>query len=412
MPEFLRLLPPAEALHRLLSHLPSERQVGEETVVTSEALGRVLAVPIGAPHPLPAFPRSTVDGYAVRAADTHGASPSLPAYLRLAGEVHMGEAPALRLAEGEAALVHTGGMIPEGADAVVMLEDVQSPRPGEIEVLKPLGSGQNVITTGEDVRQGDMVVEAGTALRPQEIGGLMALGVVEVRVARRPRVGILSSGDEVVDPSVKPGPAQVRDVNSYALSALVREVGGEPVRYGIVRDQLSDLEAAARKAWGESDLVVITAGSSASARDLTAQAIQSLGAPGVVVHGVAIRPGKPTILAVAGSIPVIGLPGNPVSALVIARLFVVPVIRRLLGVRGPGLAARLTARLTANVASEAGREDYIPVRLLVTPEGLAAEPVYGRSNLIFTLVRADGLVRIAPAVTGLAAGSPVEVTLF
>jgi molybdopterin molybdotransferase len=412
MPEFLRLVSPREALARLLAHLPEGRRVEPEVIPTSEAAGRVLAEPVVAPHALPAFPRSTVDGFAVRAADTHGASPSLPAYLQVVGEVPMGRALDLKLSPGQAALVHTGGMVPESADAVVMLEDTQSPRPGEIEVLKPSASGQNVIAAGEDVSPGESVLEAGVRLRPQEIGGLMALGIVEVRVARRPRVGILSSGDEVVDPRSTPGPAQVRDVNSYALSALVAEAGGEPIRHGIVPDQMGALQEAARKALRESDLVVITAGSSASARDLTAEAIRSLGEPGVLVHGVAIRPGKPTILAVAGEVPVIGLPGNPVSALVIARLFVVPVIRRLLGERGPELPARLTARLSANIASEAGREDYIPVRLIVTPEGLVAEPVYGRSNLIFTLVRADGLIRIAPEVTGLAAGAAVEVTPF
>jgi len=412
MPEFLRLVSPREALARLLAHLPEGRRVEPEPIPTSEAVGRVLAEPVVAPHALPAFPRSTVDGFAVRAADTHGASPSLPAYLQVVGEVPMGRALDLKLSPGQAALVHTGGMVPESADAVVMLEDTQSPRPGEIEVLKPSASGQNVIAAGEDVSPGESVLEAGVRLRPQEIGGLMALGIVEVRVARRPRVGILSSGDEVVDPRSTPGPAQVRDVNSYALSALVAEAGGEPIRHGIVPDQMAALQEAARKALRESDLVVITAGSSASARDLTAEAIRSLGEPGVLVHGVAIRPGKPTILAVAGEVPVIGLPGNPVSALVIARLFVVPVIRRLLGERGPELPARLTARLSANIASEAGREDYIPVRLIVTPEGLVAEPVYGRSNLIFTLVRADGLIRIAPEVTGLAAGAAVEVTPF
>jgi len=412
MPEFLRLVSPSEALARLLSQLPAQRRVEQETIPTSEALGRVLALPIAAPHPLPTFPRSTVDGYAVRAADTHGASAGLPAYLQVIGEVAMGKASDLRLSPGQAALVHTGGMIPEPADAVVMLEDTQTPRPGEIEVLKPSASGQNVIATGEDVRQGEPVLEAGALLRPQEIGGLMALGIVEIRVARRPRVGILSSGDEVVDPEVEPGPGQVRDVNSYALSALVLEAGGEPIRHGIVPDRMAALQDAAREALKESDLVVITAGSSAGARDLTAEAIRSLGAPGVLVHGVAIRPGKPTILAVAGGVPVIGLPGNPGSALVIARLFVVPVVRRLLGERGPALPGRVAARLTAHLPSEAGREDYVPVRLVVTPEGLAAEPVYGRSNLIFTLVRADGLVRIAPEITGLAAGAAVEVTLF
>jgi molybdopterin molybdotransferase len=412
MPEFLRLVSPSEALARLLARLPEGRRVEPEAIPTSEAVGRVLAAPVVAPHALPAFPRSTVDGFAVRAADTHGASPSLPAYLQVVGEVPMGRASDLKLSPGQAALVHTGGMVPDSADAVVMLEDTQSPRPGEIEVLKPSASGQNVIAAGEDVSPGESVLEAGVHLRPQEIGGLMALGIAEVRVARRPRVGILSSGDEVVDPESTPGPAQVRDVNSYALSALVVEAGGEPIRHGIVPDQMGALQEAARKALGVSDLVVITAGSSASARDLTAEAIRSLGEPGVLVHGVAIRPGKPTILAVADEVPVIGLPGNPVSALVIARLFVVPVIRRLLGERGPALPARWMARLSANIASEAGREDYIPVRLVVTPEGLVAEPVYGRSNLIFTLVRADGLIRIAPEVTGLSAGAAVEVTPF
>jgi molybdopterin molybdotransferase len=412
MPEFLRLVSPSEALARLLARLPEGRRVEPEAIPTSEAVGRVLAAPVVAPHALPAFPRSTVDGFAVRAADTHGASPSLPAYLQVVGEVPMGRASDLKLSPGQAALVHTGGMVPDSADAVVMLEDTQSPRPGEIEVLKPSASGQNVIAAGEDVSPGESVLEAGVHLRPQEIGGLMALGIAEVRVARRPRVGILSSGDEVVDPESTPGPAQVRDVNSYALSALVVEAGGEPIRHGIVPDQMGALQEAARKALGASDLVVITAGSSASARDLTAEAIRSLGEPGVLVHGVAIRPGKPTILAVADEVPVIGLPGNPVSALVIARLFVVPVIRRLLGERGPALPARWMARLSANIASEAGREDYIPVRLVVTPEGLVAEPVYGRSNLIFTLVRADGLIRIAPEVTGLSAGAAVEVTPF
>jgi molybdopterin molybdotransferase len=204
----------------------------------------------------------------------------------------------------------------------------------------------------------------------------------------------------------------VRDVNSYTLSALVSQAGGEPVSYGIVPDRLERLKEALRADWEKCEAAVVTAGSSASARDLTAEAIRSLGEPGVLVHGVAIRPGKPTILAVAGGVPVIGLPGNPVSALVIARLFVVPVIRRLLGQPGPALAPRLTARLTINVASEAGREDYVPVHLIVTPEGLGAEPVYGRSNLIFTLVRADGLVRIPPETTGLPAGATVEVMPF
>lgn len=395
-----------------MAHFPAGWTPKEERVPTAEALGRTLSRPVTAPHALPEFPRSTVDGYAVRAADTHGASPSLPAYLQVIGEVPMGAPSGIRLSPGQAALVHTGGMIPEAADAVIMLEDTQTPRPGEIEVLKALGSGHNVIAAGEDVKPGETVIEAGAVLRPQEIGGLMALGIVEVQVTRRPRLGLLSSGDEVLEPAREPGPGQVRDVNTYTLSALIRQAGGEPVPYGIVPDSLERLKEALRAAWEECDAAVVTAGSSASARDLTAEAIRSLGEPGVLVHGVAIRPGKPTILAVAGGVPLIGLPGNPVSALVIARLFVVPLVHRLLGRAAPSLASRITARLTVNVASEAGREDYVPVRLIVTPEGFAAEPVYGRSNLIFTLVRADGLVRIPPETTGLPAGATVDVTPF
>ncbi|MCJ7706132.1 MAG: molybdopterin molybdotransferase MoeA [Anaerolineales bacterium] len=412
MPEFLRLLPPSEALDRLLANLPTGQIPDQEILPTSKALDRVLAASVIAPHPLPAFPRSTVDGYAVRAADTFGAGASLPAYLTLAGEIRMGASASLTLQPGQAALVFTGGMLPERADAVVMLEDTQTAREGEIEVLKAAAVGQNALQVGEDVQAGETVLESGTRLRPQEIGGLMALGVVEVPVVRRPKVAILSTGDEVVPPEAEAGPGQVRDVNSYALSALVERAGGHPVRYGILPDRYEALLEAARRALVECQAVVITAGSSVSTRDLTAQVIEALGEPGVLVHGVAIKPGKPTILAVAGGVPIVGLPGNPVSALVVAGLFVVPVIHRLLGERRAAATSRVTARLSVNIPSEAGREDYLPVHLENSPEGLVAEPVYGRSNLIFTLVRADGLMRIPPEATGLAAGTPVEVALF
>jgi molybdopterin molybdotransferase len=236
--------------------------------------------------------------------------------------------------------------------------------------------------------------------------------VTEVSVARRPRVGILSTGDEVVSPESEAGPGQVRDVNSYTLSALVIKAGGEPIRRGIIPDQYEALHEAAQRAHAEDDVVVITAGSSVSTRDLTADVIETLGKPGVLVHGVSIKPGKPTILAVAEGIPLIGLPGNPVSALMVAGLFVVPAIHKLLGLREPLPTRIVPARMSTNVPSETGREDYLPVRLVSKEGQLLAEPVYGRSNLIFTLVRADGLVRIPPSATGLAAGAKVEVRLF
>ncbi len=411
MPEFLTLTTVDAALSTFLDAVPSPT-LEPERVPTEQALGRVLAESITAKDPLPPFARSTVDGYAVRAADTHGASSGLPAYFKLIGEVRMGSETELELDEGQAVIVHTGGMIPAGADAVVMLEDTQQIDQSEIEVLKPIGGGGNVLQRGEDVEVGDAVLTAGMRLRAQEIGGLMALGVTEVQVSPRPRVAILSTGDEVVPPSEQPTAGQVRDVNSYSLSALLETAGATPVRYGIIADQAEVLSEYAHKAYAETDMLLITAGSSVSERDITAEVVSQLGSPGILVHGVSMRPGKPTILAMCDGKPVAGLPGNPVSAIVASGLFVLPAVRKLLGITGPEWQPVIDARLTGNVASTAGREDYLPVQLQVTPEGIKAEPVFGRSNLIFTLVRADGLVRIPPDSTGLEAGASVEVRLF
>ncbi len=409
MPEFLQLLPPREALERLLSNLPPLD--APEEIESSLASGRVTAEAVAASHPLPSFPRSTVDGYAVRAQDSYGASEGMPAYFNLAGEVPMGDEPHFRLGRGQCALIHTGGMLPENADAVIMLEQTQAVRPGEIEALKAVAPAENVLKVGEDVAAGQVVIPAGRRLRPADIGGLMALGITRLKVSRKPRVGILSSGDEVVSPEREIRPGQVRDVNSYSLSALVDEAGGIARRCGILPDRADELLSAARQALADNDLLVITAGSSASTRDLTADVINRLGAPGVLVHGVNVRPGKPTILGVCDRKAVIGLPGNPVSALVIAGLFVTPVIEALSGLSRQRMKSVVTARLTINLPSQAGREDWVPVELKRTAQGYDAEPIFGKSNLIFTLARADGLVRIAPDATGLEAGAMVEVTL-
>ena len=409
VPEFLTLLPPPVALDQLLAHLTAAP--ASEIVPTQDSLERITFFPITAPHPLPEFPRSTVDGYAVRAKDTHGASESLPAYLRLVGEVPMGGSAKIPLRPTECLLIHTGGMLPEGADAVVMVENTQDIT-DEIEIFRAAAMGENVILAGEDVRTGEEVVPAGIILRPAEIGGLMALGITTVRVARRPRVGILSSGDEVVPPDVSTQPGQVRDVNTYTLRALITQAGGDPIPYGIIPDNLDAFRAAARRALDECDAVVFTAGSSVSVRDLTAQTIRELGQPGVLVHGVNVRPGKPTILAVCDGKAVIGLPGNPVSALVIAQIFVVPVIERLLGMATTRPRSAVPARLALNLSSQAGREDWVPVKLVSKLDGVWAEPVFGKSNLIFTLARADGLIRIPADANGLAAGEGVEVVLL
>lgn len=410
MPEFLRLLPPDEGREILLSHL-SALDPDSELIDTLRALDRVSAQEVLAPHPLPEFPRSTVDGYAVRARDSFGATDSLPSYLELIGEVPMGDVPGFGLQSGQCALIHTGGMLPAGGDAVVMLEYTQAARAGEIEILRSVAEGDNVIRVGEDIAAGQAVIARGVRLRAAEIGGLLALGILKVHVARKPRVGLVSSGDELTPPGDHPRRGQVRDINAYTLSALVTKAGGEAVLYGIVRDQLEELEQTAGRALAECDVVVITAGSSASTRDMTSRAISSLGTPGVLVHGVNTRPGKPTILGACNGKAVIGLPGNPVSALVNGTLFLQPVIQRLLGeILRPH--PTVLARLSVNLSSQAGREDWIPVKLSrMDDSGWQAEPIFGKSNLIFTLVAADGLLRIPPDATGLSAGEMIEVLL-
>lgn len=411
MPEFLSLVTPGEALEILFNVLNPE--VKSEIVQTEQALGRVTTEDILSPQDLPDFKRSTVDGYAVLAKDTHGAGETLPAYLMIKDEVPMGDEPDFSLASQECALIHTGGMLPRDADAVVMVEDTQILESGEVEVFRAVAKGENVIEIGEDISAGDIVIPKGTRLRPAEIGGLMALGFTAVSTAIPPVIGILSSGDEIVSPSQKTKPGEVRDINSYTLAALIEDLGGDVVHYGIIADSRDEMLNALEKAQQECDHLIVTAGSSASTRDLTAEIMNTLGDPGVLVHGISIKPGKPTIFAVSGEKVMIGLPGNPVSALVIAIVLVSPIIEAYLGIRGSRPKPVLSAELTVNISSQTGREDWIPVRVIRTPEGgFHAEPVFGRSNLIFILARSDGLIRIPAAATGLEAGTLVTVRLI
>ncbi|MCC7106746.1 MAG: molybdopterin molybdotransferase MoeA [Chloroflexi bacterium] len=408
--ELFNVLTPPDAYARLRPYLPVGQDA--ELVPTDQALGRVLASTLHAPAELPSFARSTMDGYAVRAADTYGASEGLPAYLSIVGEVLMGRQAEVRVAIGQCAVIATGGMLPPGADAVVMVEQTQPVDADTIEVVRPVAPGENVIQPGEDVRTGDLLLEAGHLVRPQDIGGLLALGIVTVRVASRLRVAILGSGDEIVPPDQEPGPGQVRDINSYTLGSLVRRAGHQPLLFGIVPDVYEVLESVARRAIESADVVIISAGSSVSTRDLTAQAIQALGEPGVLVHGVSLKPGKPTILAAAQGKPVFGLPGNPVSCMVTFDLFVWPALFEMSGCQVPPPRSTVTARLTKNVASAPGREDYFQVRLIERDGARWAEPLFGKSNLIYTLIRADGLVKIDLDIGGLSAGHIVEVRLF
>jgi len=385
------------------------RRTGVESVTLDDVLGRVPAEPLSAPHALPGFARATVDGFAVRAADTYGASEGLPSYLDVAGEVRMGEAPELEVRPGTAVAIATGAPLPAGADAVVKVEHTQAATPELLEILRPATPGEGLVRADEDAAPGDELVPAGRPLRAQDLGMLAAAGLVEVTVRMRPRVTIVSTGDELVSPdSPSLATGQIRDATAPALAALVREAGGEPHFAGIVADDREALAATLRAALPESDVLVVSAGSSVGVRDETATAIASLGEPGIWCHGLAFRPGKPTLLADCGGVPVIGLPGNPRSALVVFRLIGMPIVRQVGGCTDSPPAPTVGARLERDLPSAAGRLDVVQVRL----EGGEAVPLFGSSSLLSILTAADGYVVVPEAATGLAAGSEVEVTLY
>lgn len=388
-----------------------ERRTAAERVRLAEALHRVPVEAVASPAPLPGFARSTVDGYAVRAADTYGASEGLPSYLDLAGAVRMGRAPEVAVPAGGAVAMPTGGVLPPNADAVVMVEFTAETMPGTIEVLRPVAPGGGLVRADEDVAAGAPLVPAGRPLRAPDLGLLAAAGVVEVEVHARPRVAIVSTGDEVVPPATADlAPGQVRDATASALAGLVADAGGTPVLAGIVPDDAGALESTLRTALGDADLVVVSAGSSVGARDETAGAVAALGE--IWCHGLAVKPGKPTLLAecsVPGgtAVPLIGLPGNPLSALVVFRLVGVPLVWRLAGAAPPP-EPTVRARLARDLASAAGRLDVVQVAVR---DG-RAEPIFGPSALLSVLTRADGCIVVPEPATGLDAGAEVEVTLY
>jgi molybdopterin molybdotransferase len=377
----------------------------------------VPAAPVAAPHPLPGFARSTVDGYAVRAADTYGVSEGLPGYLTVTGAVTMGAAPTATVGPGAAVAMPTGGALPPGADAVVMIEYTAEAMPGTIEVVRPVAPGDGVVRADEDARIGQEIIPAARVLRPQDLGMLAAAGVTSVLVHARPVVTIFSTGDEVVPPETQAlRPGQVRDATAVALAALVADAGGTPVHGGIVPDDPAALEKELREALAASDVIVISAGSSVGARDETANVVARLGPPGIWCHGLAIKPGKPTLLAecarVPGEnsdrIPVIGLPGNPRSALVVFRLIGMDLIRQVGGCTASPPDPSVRARLDRDLASATGRLDVVQV----TVSDGAATPVFGLSALLSVLTAADGYIVIPEEATGLDAGTEVDVTLY
>jgi molybdopterin molybdotransferase len=391
------------------------RPLGTESAATRDAARRVLAVNLTAPENLPHFDRANMDGYAVRAADTFGASPSVPMYLRIAGGIEMGQAARTALRKGQAMAIATGGMLPRGADAVVMVEHTDEVGDGTVEIQRGVSPWQHVLRVGEDIARGAPVFARGRRLRAQDLGALTGLGLTRLRVFKRPRVGLIATGDEIVRPEARPRPGQVRNVNQFSLAAMALEAGAVVTDFGVVPDRADRLRKVLATALARSDVVMLSGGSSVGVKDLTTDVLTGFPRSRIVFHGISVAPGKPTILAQALDKPVLGLPGHPVSALVIFELFGAPLLRVVGGEQAATAFAprALTrARLTQNVASQPGREDYVRVRIAEQDGMRVAQPLPGKSGAIFNLVVADGLLRIPAGAEGIDEGVEVEVRLF
>ena len=408
--EFFRVKRPSEVYPMLDRFGPA----GTEETALDRSLDRVLAEDVFSTADIPAFDRSTVDGYALKADDTFGASEGSPVLLVIVGEVMMGMATETVISHGEVTVVPTGGMIPQGADAVVMLEFSERVDERTIQIKRPVSPLENVMEQGEDFKAGDRVISRGHRLRPQDMGVMAALGKAQVPVYKRPRVAIVSSGDEIVDITAEPRLGQIRDVNRYTVSGQVEMAGGIPLFVGIAHDSLEKLRSLSEMGLEAGDMLVISGGSSVGTLDWTIEVIESLPESQILVHGLSLRPGKPTVIGRSRGKPIIGLPGHPVSAMVVFDLFIRPLIWRLSGYNGPTwpLGREVSAILTRNISSPPGREDYVRVRLEEREGRILAHPVLGKSGAISTMVHADGMIRIDIDSEGLDEGAPVTVLLF
>ena len=389
------------------------RRMGQEEIPVQAATNRVLAEDIVADVDLPDFPRAIMDGFAVRAAATFGASDGNPAYINVPRTVFMGEIPAFSIGPGEAAKISTGGMLPKGADSVVMVEHTDAIDDSTIEVFKSVAPGQNMVAVGEDIPKDQIVLTCGQRLRPQETGLLAAFGRQSVRVFKQPVIGILSTGDEIVPIDTVPAIGKIRDINSYTLAGQVLQAGGIPVQLGIVKDDYEELLDRCKQGLAQSDMLLVSGGSSVGMRDYTVDVLAAIPDTELLLHGISISPGKPTILARSGHKVFWGLPGHVVSAMVVFHAVVQPFIDHISGL-APDRQRHVVcpATLSRSVASAMGRVDYVRVKLVAQGNAFIAEPILGKSGLINTMLRADGLIKIDKNTEGMDAGAQVNVRLF
>jgi len=412
MKGFFQLISSSEFLD-LLSRF---RPLAGTTLPLAQCLGRVpVNHDLHAPEDLPPFSRSTMDGFAVRARDTFGCSESEPALLDIIGEIAMGASGReYALKPGQAVHIWTGGELPVKGDAVVMVEYTHLLDKRTVEIFRPVAPGENVIRAGEDFAGGDPIMPVRRMLRPQDLGVLAGLGITELKVYKRPRVGIISTGDELVLPDQPLAGGKIRDINSTTLAALVTEAGGLPTCYGIVGDNLERMLSACEQALTKNDVLLLSGGSSVGRRDFTLQVLEKIKGSELLAHGVAIRPGKPTLLARRGNQAIFGLPGHVASAMVVFYLFVRPLLRLFVGLPASHGLREITARCAEQIPSAIGREEYVRVSLHGQPgQSLPlATPVYGKSGLLRPLVQADGLLVIGRDVEGQDKGSEAQVLCF
>jgi molybdopterin molybdotransferase len=402
-----------DALSIALAHV--EPLIEREAVSTTDSLGRVLAEDVLSPEDVPGFARSAMGGYAVRAQETQGASREHPVTVKIISSIEVGQDPCtLPLVNpGEACEIPTGGPMPPGADAIIMLEETERQSSHVVQLFSEVASGTNVLSADSDFRRGELVFKAGHRVRAVDVGALLAMGILSVKVYRRVRVGIISIGSELVEAGDAIQPGKVRQINSHIIHGLVQSQGAQGVSLGIVPDNRERLRAAVQQAVSSTDMVLLSGGSSVGARDWTFEILHELGK--TFVHGLQIKPGEPTTFAVVEKRPVIGLPGNSVSCAIVFEKFVRPVLARRSGLKVLVPSHKLaSARLTQPVRSARGREDFIAVRLRIDEarETLYAEPILGHPSNISTLARADGIFRVPAELDEIPEGTRVWVELL
>jgi molybdopterin molybdotransferase len=402
MGEFLKVMSYEEAVLRLRKAIASQQA---EECTLGESSGRALSGLLYSPEDVPAFDRSTVDGYALRAMDSFGASEALPAFFQCVGSVLMGAGPDFELGSGECAWIPTGGMLPTGSDAALMVEYTEKLGDDTVLAYRPVSPGENVMLTGEDIRCGQVLFPERHVLRPQDIGLLASLGLKTVSVLKPYQVGIISSGDEVIPIESQPQPGQVRDVNSFSLAAAVARLGHNASNYPLVGDEARQLKAMVAKSLQDNDLTLLSGGSSVGIADFTLDVLLSFPDAELLFHGLAVKPGKPTLAVKINDRLIIGLPGHPVSALMMFHVVVQPLLDN-------SKPYPLFARLLQNIASQPGRDDFVPVSLQEEAGQWSARPLLGKSGLMGILSRADGYIHIGAVEQGLAGGSICRVALF